>query len=484
MAFNMNRSIIKGTKLHKSSMAKAKRSVVSQDRMQADRGLVEAGRGLGESNIGGAIDFGLDTKTDLDFKREKQKQGDYVLGCMDSTATNYSAAATKDDGNCTYDETPPEVTDDREMGPVITQEDINEMNRNATIGVDGDGDGDGDGSGDGAGTSNYVDEVEDDYELTPTEEFDGEDGTTGGGGGNGQGNAFSNEQWELEQQQEALRAANEIKANLDAESRRRSNESYAALSILPPKNVNSMPTTNNSNSNIIALNPADINSQNVIPAHLDKNYSKNTPKANKEFNNLNLGIEQDVHEEYYTDIGLDPMNVKRSENYDINGYEYSRVIDANGVEHDLWSYNNKSITDDQVGTEEYTAVMTEVARRQKEEYEKEQLEKEQNLNSNTPKDESTETELLPQPQSESTDNTEITEKPRMSDFEGNWFQRAAQYKEAMRAYKEKYDVNYKTSPTQRRVKSEAELKYDKIFKNAVPGGIAQQTMLKNGYKNK
>lgn len=475
----MNRSIIKGTKLHKSSMAKAKRSVVSQDRMQADRGLVEAGRDLGESNVGGAIDFGLDTKADLDFKREKQ--GDYVLGCMDSKANNYSAAATKDDGNCTYDEV---------VGTgSVSQEDLDIMNSGATIDFsDGNsnegGDGGGNGDGNGTGTSNYVDEVEDDDELTPTEDFDGEDGTTSGGSGDGQGNGFSNEQWELEQEQEALRAANEIKANLDAESRRRSNEAYAALSILPSRSVNSMLITNNSNSDIVALNPADINSQNVIPAHLDKNYSKNTPKANKEFNNLNLNTEQDVHDEYYTNLGLDPMSTKDSFKAEYNDYEYSRVVDENGVEHDLWSYNNQQITDDQVGSNEYTAIMSEVAEMQKKEYEQELLEKEQNLNSNTPKTESTETELLPQPQAESTNNTEITEKPRMSDFQGNWFERAAQYKEAMRAYKEKYDVNYKTSPTQRSVRSKNELKYDKIFKNAVPGGIAQQTMLKNGYKNK
>ena len=476
MAFNMNRSIIKGTKLHKSSMAKAKRSVVSQDRMQADRGLVEAGRNLGESNVGGAIDFGLDTKADLDFKREKQKQGDYVLGCMDSTANNYSAAATKDDGNCTYDEV---------VGTgSVSQEDLDIMNSGATIDFgDGNGDGNGDGGGDGTGTSNYVDEEEDaDYTDEDIEadlaRIGDEDGV------DGQPTEFTNEQWELEQQQEALRAANEIKANLDAESRRRSNEAYAALSILPSRSVNSMPTTNNSTPGVVALNPADINSQNVIPAHLDKNYSKNTPKANKEFNNLNLNTEQDVHDEYYTNLGVDPMGVKNSHKAEYNGYEYSRVVDENGVEHDMWSYNNQQITDDQVGTKEYTALMSEVAEMQKKEYEQELLKKEQNLNSNTPKTEPTETELLPQPPTESTNNTEITEKPRMSDFEGNWFERAAQYKEAMRAYKEKYDVNYKMSPTQKRVKSKTELKYDKIFKNAVPGGIAQQTMLKIGYKNK
>ena len=139
MAFNMNRSIIKGTKLHKASVAKARQSTVSQTRMQADPGLVKAGRDLGLSYAPGAIDYGLDTKADLDFKREKEKQGDYVLGCMDSKATNYSAAATKDDGNCTYDEL--------EGTGSVSQEDIDIMNSGATFDS---GDGNGDGSGDGS----------------------------------------------------------------------------------------------------------------------------------------------------------------------------------------------------------------------------------------------------------------------------------------------------------------------------------------------
>ena len=63
MAFNMNRPIIKGTSLHKASIAKAKsESIVTQTRTQADASLVSAGDTLGKSYIPAAIDFSIDQK--------------------------------------------------------------------------------------------------------------------------------------------------------------------------------------------------------------------------------------------------------------------------------------------------------------------------------------------------------------------------------------------------------------------------------------
>jgi hypothetical protein len=62
MAFNMKRPVIKGTPLHKASIAKAKESIVSQRRTQADASLVGAGNALGESYIPAAIDYSIDQK--------------------------------------------------------------------------------------------------------------------------------------------------------------------------------------------------------------------------------------------------------------------------------------------------------------------------------------------------------------------------------------------------------------------------------------
>ena len=59
MTFRMNRPIIKGTKQHKASIAKARvpKIEVEQTRTQSDPTLVEAGRRLGESLMPHEIDF-------------------------------------------------------------------------------------------------------------------------------------------------------------------------------------------------------------------------------------------------------------------------------------------------------------------------------------------------------------------------------------------------------------------------------------------
>ena len=80
MAFNMNRPIIKGTPLHKASIAKAKtESIVAQTRTQADSSLVGAGDALGKSYIPAAIDFSIDQKAikiPKSKKKKKKKKGE------------------------------------------------------------------------------------------------------------------------------------------------------------------------------------------------------------------------------------------------------------------------------------------------------------------------------------------------------------------------------------------------------------------------
>ena len=72
MAFNMNRPIIKGTPLHKASVAKAKaKSIVSQARTQGDAGLIAAADALGKSYKPQKIDFKLD-KIDIDVPEIKK----------------------------------------------------------------------------------------------------------------------------------------------------------------------------------------------------------------------------------------------------------------------------------------------------------------------------------------------------------------------------------------------------------------------------
>ena len=74
MAFNMKRPIIKGTPLHKASIAKAKTdSIVAQTRTAGDPSLVDAGRALGRSYIPEAIDFSKDGL--IDFGDVEAREG-------------------------------------------------------------------------------------------------------------------------------------------------------------------------------------------------------------------------------------------------------------------------------------------------------------------------------------------------------------------------------------------------------------------------
>jgi hypothetical protein len=76
MAFKMNRPTIRGTANHKASIAKAKaESIVSQRRTQADASLVGASKAMGESYKPQAIDYSIKQKgiDFLDIKKESSK---------------------------------------------------------------------------------------------------------------------------------------------------------------------------------------------------------------------------------------------------------------------------------------------------------------------------------------------------------------------------------------------------------------------------
>lgn len=77
MAFRMSRPIIKGTKQHKASIAKARTAVpeieVEQTRTKADPTLVETGRALGESYMPKEIDFSI-PGYDVAFSSEDDKE--------------------------------------------------------------------------------------------------------------------------------------------------------------------------------------------------------------------------------------------------------------------------------------------------------------------------------------------------------------------------------------------------------------------------
>ena len=76
MAFNMKRPMIKGTPVHKASIAKAKaQSIVAQTRTQADSALVGAAQSMGKSYVPAAIDYTISSKQEYKSSGNETKKG-------------------------------------------------------------------------------------------------------------------------------------------------------------------------------------------------------------------------------------------------------------------------------------------------------------------------------------------------------------------------------------------------------------------------
>jgi len=85
----MNRPVIKGTPLHAASIAKAtSESIVAQTRTQADGSLVGAGQALGKSYIPATIDYSVDLKAiKIPKKKKKKKKKEKIDRSDEKTAT-------------------------------------------------------------------------------------------------------------------------------------------------------------------------------------------------------------------------------------------------------------------------------------------------------------------------------------------------------------------------------------------------------------
>ena len=486
MAFKMNRPIIKGTPFHEASIAKAKpKSIVSQSRTTTDASLVKGGQLLGESYMPAVIDFSIN--------REKPKfTKDEIIKAL-KTPKKRKLNIKKKVKKKEREEKEKNIVREE----IITLDDLKNANENAKKGDDIPVTGDGDnvkgkkGKKKGKKKKVYIEEPvdADDADFSAIENDNSGTDNTGAGDGSSDGVNRGYKNFKRREEERMLAEAEALKAKMDAESRARAANNPPSK--ITPKNIKTLPN----NTKELELNTADKlpESNKAVPAHLDKNLNREEPKANREFPNLNLTLDPDVHSEYYASLGIDPRNNPSgsfSAQYD--DYEYTRVVDEDGVEHDMWSYKNQPITDDQVGDDVYEAIMNDVATRQEEEYnaelEQQELqnqkiieEKEKALNSNTPAlppPSNSETLVQPQPKVESNDNNtevaEIPEKPRVNDFEGSFFEKQKQYREAMKVYKEKYDTKYGKSPV--------EMRDDRVYRLSKPDGVVRKNMIKSGYK--
>jgi len=535
----MKRPIIKGTPLHKASIAKAKtESIVSQRRTQADSSLVAAGNALGESYIPAAIDFSIDQKAIKIPKSEsggkgpktskkpkvtkyiEEKEDDDLIedaglddkktkGPKGKSYENWKVREEKDnirlaeENKARLDEASArrayrskEVTkiEPISIKKLPTSKKKLELEK-ATE------------SADSKYVAPYVDEAEDkdnDYSGIENDNSDPTDGST-----SAKNKPYKN--WKVRENEKNIADAEANKAKADAASAKRVAEANAKAK------ADAEAKKNNTNFNYNLDNNSDIVAQEVpktkpktkSKVKVDPSVSAAETKAKKEFDNRDKtvvstikpkNIEQipnNISEQKLEQAGTAPKGPKEKVDADKNpDYTINKpsrnleggTIDFGGSTNspgynydedaDQWSYNGINISDDEVSTEAYAAIMKDVMRREQEETQGREKEKQTNLNSNTPSNDSTSVDLLPQQQAV-VDNK--TTPPQA---------RTREQKENDKIYNDFRTSNYKKrkmieegySPIQS--KSPMEMRDNRIYRNAQVDGPVRKNMIKGGYTPK
>tara|TARA_R100000541_G_scaffold25572_2_gene35185 strand:- start:89 stop:1180 length:1092 start_codon:yes stop_codon:yes gene_type:complete len=360
MAFKMNRPIIKGTPLHKASIAKAKaESIVSQARTQADASLVQSGKLLGQSYMPAAIDFSIDTP-EIDIKKK------------DAVKKRDKRNNKKDQDNKDLDNKDSENKDQEKRD--------NSKDKKAT----------------------KIPKI-DKLKNIPIEE----------------------------------------KEIILPKETPEYNPEFTALKEEPltiaPKNFKLKPLDIDSNDVKIqkATRPAP-ETVKTPKAHENPNYEVDKPQYDSEGNMTSIG-------------GVAS-----------GGYNYQ-------VESDQWTYNGIAIESYEVPEEYVNSVDQDIE-------EKEAAKKNKDLNSNTPSNDSTNVDLLPQPQpvvseTEVTPPLERTKEQKENDKIYNDF-RTSKYKK-----RKMIEAGYIPIES----KSAAQMRDDRIYTNAKANGQVRKNMIQGGY---
>jgi hypothetical protein len=499
MAFNMNRPIIKGTSLHKASIAKAKsESIVSQARVSADSSLVGAGELLGESYIPAAIDFSIDrseptlTKKDLENHTPKVKN-----------------PKVKKEKEKVVEKTP---------GPAITLEDIQQSNKDAKIDTDKK-----------AKNSEkkkvktkvkknkkkkkYIEEAEDEDIIVDD-------------GRNNEATVHPNKKdrgyknWKVKEEEKNIADAEANKKRLneasakrvadakakkeDEASKKRAYESSKkALEADSADEDNDYSGIENNNSDPTEGSTGTQNKpyenwkareqeRNIAAAEANKAKLDAESKARKNkaskiepknIDKLPTTLPEGKLEQAGPAPEAKPGKGKAHENPD---YETKRStknsegqitsLGGTPVENPGYSYNEES---DQWTYNDILVEPHEVPEEFVDGVDAEREESDNiNLNSNTPSNNSTRVDLLPQPQPQPVEAKEATttpdRKPKPSDFEGSFKERQEQYRIA--------NEEWYQAQQAKKGKSPMEMRDDRIYRNARADGPVRENMIKSGYK--
>lgn len=444
MAFNMKRPIIKGTPLHKASIAKAKTdSIVAQTRTAGDASLVDAGRALGRSYIPKAIDFSKDGLIDFGGVEARENKGK-EKGKKKEDMKKMPRAQGEESGPDLKKRVPPETKkkkkkEKRDKSGDKEATKIKSIKPGESKGKKGKGPdletrdmlyGDTE-SADSEYVAPYVEEAEDEDVIEDAGQ-DNEPDMSSVESGNTNSRGYKN--WKVREEERNIAAAEANKAKLDAESRARNK-----VSNIEPKNIEQIPNTT-PETKLEQAGPAPEAKTGKGKAHENPDYKAKGPTTNSEGQVTSLG-------------GTPPQNP---------GYSYNK-------ENDQWTYNDIPVVLDEVPEEFVNGVEVE-----------EQEGYNINLNSNTPSNDSTSVDLLPQPQANTVapTNTEPTLTPR-------------QVRERKKQDKKYNDPN--TGPKVKatmieegynpiKSKNAEKMRDDRIYRNARKDGPVRRNMIKSGYE--
>jgi hypothetical protein len=432
MAFNMKRPIIKGTPLHKASIAKAKESIVSQARTQADASLVSGGRLLGESYVPDAIDFSIDIpEIDIEKKDAEEKPEERDKS-KDKKATKIPKKKKLKAGDTSGPDLkkrvpPRDKSGDKEatkIKPIKPGESKGKKSKGPDLETR---------------VAPYVEEAEDEdeFDLNDLDDESSDASVSQVDGSEGVNRGYKN--WKVREEEKLLAEAEALKAKADAESRARAPK----VSNIESASASQLPTTE-PNSELEQTGATPEEKSGKVKAHNNPDYETKGSTTNSEGQTTSIG-------------GTPPEKP---------GYSYDAT-------NDQWTYNDIRINEDEVRLEEFKGIMEMVKNEQEQEYNKKIEQKETDLNSNTPSADSTNTQdLLPV-----TKDNEVKLTPR-------------QIREKKRADKKYNDPStgpnvknqmIKEGYTPIQSKSPMEMRDDRIYRNAKPNGQVRKNMIQGGY---
>ena len=466
MAFNMKRPIIKGTPLHKASIAKAKESIVSQRRTQADASLVDAGDALGKSYIPAAIDYSIDQKAIKIPESNKDKGRDKKATKIKSIKKLKKLKVKDTSGPDLETRVPPETKkkEDRDKSGDKKATKIKPIKPGESKGKKGKG------PDLETRVAPYVKEAEDE-DIIEDAGLDDERTVDP----NKKDRGYKN--WKVREEERNIAAAEANKAKLDAKSKARKNKA----SKIEPKKIEQMPTTT-PETKLEQAGPApEGKNEAAKPAHLDPNLNNQVNSDIEGMGNFQTP-KLSPHDQFAANL---PEDAEDHFTSSYNDYAYTTVmtdVDGDGEldEKEIWTYKGSVINENQVSTAAHTSILSDLSGKQKQKYNKDIKQKETDLNSNTPSNDSTSVDLLPQPQTNTIapTNTEQTLTPR-------------QIRERKKQDKKYNDPN--TGPNVKatmieegynpiKSKNAEKMRDDRIYRNARKDGPVRRNMIKSGYE--